>query len=149
MIDAWLLINPATWAAITPQGDESWDYCYRMAVTGHWKTVAGKEVYNLVGSESEIQGVIDALEAETSGSVEWLGEWGQGSGNATRAGNHFNVPADVIAAQKDIIEYDQDGNPISSTPPTIAAPNYAHQFLGQKPRRAGGAFSKGFSKGFL
>ena len=106
-IEAWIVVTPAVWTAIEPAEGadvEPWHRVYTDAVTGYFKNPPGKVVYNVIGAA--IPELIAALNAHTPGSAAYVGEWGQGSGNATRAGNHFNDPTAIVAAMNDIVEYD-------------------------------------------
>lgn len=152
MIDTWIYCTPAAWAAIGHVGDEvdpypseSWVKPYRQAITGFWKTWdTDYEVYNTIGSEASIQALVDELGPGVARTFGWT----QGPG--TDSLDEFTtLPDDVLAVMRDFIDYDGDGNPIGSTPPTVANPNWGHLFLGQSERIFAGEFSNEFTGEYL
>lgn len=143
MIDAWIYALPAQWDALG--GDESpFSYCHSQAVTGYWKTFpGGYEVYNVVGSEAEIQAIIDAL-ADTPHVYAWT----QGDGMDSLSAWPTD-PENILAVMKDHVTYDENGDVTGTTPATLENPNWGHCFLGQKDRIFAGLFNTDFSGDFL
>ena len=137
MIDAWILAVPSEWDAL---GEFS--YTHSQAITGYWLPSGLTEVYNVVGTEAEIQAIIDAL---TTTPITY--SWVQGTGN-----DNLEVwptdPLPILALMKDHITYDENGVPTGSTPATQANPNWGHVFFGQSTRIFAGTFSAAYSGAF-
>jgi hypothetical protein len=141
-IDAWLLAVPAEWDALgTPEA--SFSYTWSQAITGYWLPSGFTEVYNVVGTEADIQEIIDAL---TTTPITY--SWVQGTGD-----DNLDVwptdPAPILALMKPHIIYDINGNPVGSTPATQQNPNWGHVFFGQKERIFAGTFDAAFSGAYL
>ena len=143
MIDAWIYALPAQWEALSTE-ESPFSYCHSQAVTGYWKTFpGGYEVYNVVGSEAEIQAIIDVL-----ADVPHVYAWTQGDGKDSLSVWPTD-PANLLAVMKDHVTYDENGNVTGTTPATLEAPNWGHCFLGQADRIFAGDFSTDFSGDFL
>ncbi|MEW8253766.1 MAG: hypothetical protein AB2747_05390 [Candidatus Thiodiazotropha taylori] len=152
MLDTWIYALPSAWAAIAPSEadmEAGFPAVYEQAVTGFWLTYTGGfEVYNVLGSQSEIQAIVDALETEHTGSVAHVFSWIQGSGLDSLESN-ITIPADVLAVMKPHVVHNQDGSVASSTPASYERPNWGHVFLGQSERIFAGDFSDEFSGEFF
>ena len=146
--DRMIACTQTVWDAIAPaEGTkEIWHYPYSQAKTGYWNTHTGKPIYNLIAKAPEFDALMAALEAHTPGAAVYVGKWEQGSGLDELTDWHD--PAEVLAIQKGIQLYDQDGNPAGTQAPTYAVPNFAHSFAGQKERIFAGDFSDDFNEDF-
>jgi len=143
-MDALIYAQPAEWNALTNLSKDA-ERAVRGARTGFWDTFAGGyQVYNAHGPRE----ALDEIDAALADSFKYI--WDSRTGvDAWNLDGTFNtVPADILAVMKDIITYDQNGNPTGSTPATFAAPNFAHRFAGQEDRIFAGEFSDEFSEEF-
>ena len=61
IIDAWIYAKPAEWNALAT-GEAPFSYAHSMAVTGFWKSFGAYEVYNVVGTQQEIQDILPEAE---------------------------------------------------------------------------------------
>jgi hypothetical protein len=146
-LDVWIYAIPAEFEALGPatEDDPPFSYAHSQAKTGHWKTYAGGfEVFNVVGSSTDIQAIVDALPT----SPPHVYAWGQGQGTDD-LDTWPTDPADVLAVMRDHITYDENGDVISTTPATLENPNWGHIFLGQQERIFAGEFTDDFSEEFL
>ena len=146
MFDTWLYVKPADWDAVDPDLlSQSARSVYEQAITGYWKTYStGYEVYNILANQSDI----DELKVQITDIAQDF-RWRQGTGkDELNDAAALNIPADVLAVQKDHVTYDIDGNPISTEAPTFANPNWGHVFFGQSQRIFMGSFSRAFSRAF-
>ena len=132
-IDAWILALPSEWDSL---GDFS--YTHSQAITGYWKSSGSHEVYNVVGSEADIQLILDELP-----STDTIYSWVQGPGYDNLEQWPID-PAPILALMAD--RFDGSGNPI---PATLENPNWGHVFFGQSDRIFAGTFSAAFSGAFL
>jgi len=141
-LDTFIYCPPATFDAV--KALENPPKLATQAITGFWKSFAGAEVYNVVGTSEEITELTDALEAATPGSVARVFSWVWRDG-VDNIGVNDTIPDDILAVMKDHKTYDIDGNETSSTPPTFDTPNWGHTFFGQGERIFAGDFSDDFS----
>jgi len=137
LLDCWIVIDGAAWDAIADQVPPGSRYCYSQAITGFWQ----QPVYNVLGTQDEIQPLLDLLGNPTCYA------WMQGDGLDSLDQRPTN-PSGVLALMKDHVTYDANGNVTGTTPASIDSPNWGHVFLGQAGRVFAGAFSSGFSEGF-
>ena len=141
MIDAWIYAKLAEWNALAT-GEAPFSYAHSMAVTGFWKSFGAYEVYNVVGTQQEIQDILDALT-----DVAHVYSWGQGTGF-----DSFDPwptdPTNVLAVMRDHVTYDENGNVVSTVPASTSNPNWGHFFLGQTGRIFAGEFNTDFSGDF-
>lgn len=151
VLDTWLYVTPANWAAIAPGAEDPvqpWHRVYHQATfigSDYWKQWQGTHnVYNPGGLRSEI----DALETALGAAVARRFDWHQGNGMDEKY-THPTIPADVLAVMKDHQEYDVDGNPLPPVAATYAKPNWGHVFLGQTERIFAGETTDEFSDEFL
>jgi len=138
LLDCWIVIGSAAWTAIAAQVPPGSRYCYSQAITGFWK----QSVYNVLGTQAEIQPLLDLLGNPTCYA------WMQGDG-LDSLDQWPTDPSGVLALMKDHVEYDASGNVIGTTPATLDAPNWGHVFLGQAERIFAGDFSNQFSPEFF
>ena len=142
MKDAWIYAKPAEWDALATE-EAPFNSVHSQAITGFWKSFGAYEVYNVVGSEADIQAIVDALT-----DVAHVYAWEQGQGV-----DSLDVwptdPTDILAVMKDHVTYDENGDVTGTTPATTEAPNWGHFFLGQTGRIFAGAFNTDFSGDFL
>jgi len=143
-LDTWIYAKPAEWdALITGSGEDAipFSYVHQMAQTGYWNDyIGGFQVYNVLGSQAEIQAIIDALPTPPAHVFSWV----QGNGTDSLEVNP-TIPAEVLAVMKDHKNYDENGDPLPDTPVSLTDPNWGHVFFGQKTRIFAGAFSAAFS----
>ena len=141
--DAWLYCKPLEWDALATQ-EAPFSFTHSSAITGYWNPYPGGfEVYNVVGSQADIQAIIDALPTPPA----QVYAWGQGEGFDS-LDQWPTDPTEILAVMKDHITYDGDGNPTGSTPATLAAPNWGHVFFGQSQRVFAGLFTNDFNGDF-
>jgi hypothetical protein len=147
MLDTWIYATPAAWAALDSGDDGEWQvdrYTYQNAITGFWKDFnTNYRVYNIITSEEDLAAFQAVLGANAARIFCWI----QGDGSDSLDVNQ-TIPADVLAVMRDHVEYDEDGQVVSTTPASYDNPNWGHVFFGQATRIFAGAFSSGFSRGF-
>lgn len=146
LLDCWIYAKPAEWDSLATGPDEApFSQSYADAKTGRWKTFAGGyEVYNVLGTESEIQDILDALT-----DVARVYAWGQGDGYDDASLWPSDI-TDIIAVMKDHPDtYAPDGNPLTYTPATMERPNWGHMFAGQEQRLFAGDFNDDFNEDFF
>jgi hypothetical protein len=137
MLDVWILADPTEFAALATE-ESPFSYTHSQAITGYWAT----DVFNVVGLESQVQEIIDALP-----TTPVVYAWRQGDGT-----DSLDVwptdPAPILALMKDHVTYDSEGVQTGTTPATQENPNWGHVFYGQSTRIFAGAFDKSFSGAF-
>lgn len=149
MKDVWILAIPAEWEALTPDNGnpdfpgEPFSYAWSIAKTGRWKSSGAFEVYNTLGSEEDIQEIVDALP-----STDTVYAWEQGPGLDSLDAWPTD-PAPVLALMNDLPVYDEQAEVVGTVPATYEAPNWGHAFFGQSTRIFAGEFSDEFSEEFL
>lgn len=145
-LDCWIYAKPTEWnALITGTGEDvvPFSYTHNSAVTGYWNTfTGGYEVYNVTGTEAQVQAILDALTDVANAYA-----WGQGDGFDSLEAWPTD-PANILAVMKDHITYNEDGTVATTTPASLTNPNWGHVFFGQSTRIFAGAFSKAFSGAF-
>lgn len=142
-LEAWIYARPTAWAALSLPVAHG--YPYKNSVTGQWKTYLGEfEVYNVIGSESEIQALVDALSID----VAEVFAWEQGPGFDSLDAWPTD-PEKILAVMRDVETYLPDGTPALPVPATIQTPNWGHVFFGQRPRIFAGDFNGDFNRDFL
>lgn len=151
MIESWILIDQTAlntmWSQAHPTDDTPIPDNVRLltqAVRGFWKDSGQYEVVNVIDDGTLDQFMLDHA-ADIGGRYDWV----QGNGLDALDTGYPTVPNEVLALMKDHVEYDENGDVVSTTPATLENPNFGHVFLGQKPRIFAGAFTNGFSGEFL
>lgn len=151
LFDVWIITTASSWDAIAPKEDDAeqiWHYTYRSAITGFWKSAGSREVYNVIGSQEQVQDLLTALEAAEAGSVSATYAWIQGP--ALDSLDYWPTdPTEVLALMKDHVIYNEDGSIDTTTPATIENPNWGHIFLGQGERIFAGEFDESFGEEFF
>jgi hypothetical protein len=146
--EAWIAVRPAGATRIRNKQfgtlSEAAQDVMDSAVTGFWDDPLPAVIYNVVGSPEAIQELIDDLGVQVSSVDGWI----QGNG-LDDFDDWPTVPSRILSFMKDHIEYDNNGNPVGSTPATYENPNWGHVFLGQSPslKIFAGGFDEGFSGG--
>ena len=127
------------------------------AVRGFWKDITDSgtvyEVVNVIKSPDEIE----AFKAAHPGDILAVYGWTQGNGfdnlDAQDAESNVigypTIPQGVLDVMKDHVTYDENGDVISTTPPTFDTPNWGHVFVGQADRIFAGEFSNEFTGDYL
>ena len=113
-------------------------------VRGYWNDIATDEVINVIGTSQEVNDLVALIGVD----VNVVYAWDQGPGYDS-LDDFPTVPPGILALMKDFIQYDEDGIPIGSIPPTFSNPNWGHVFLGQSERIFAGQFSDEFTEEFL
>lgn len=140
LLDTWVYVKPSEWAALS--ANEPFSYTHSNAITGHWKSFGEYEVYNVVGTQAQVQEILDALT-----DVAHVYAWGQGDG-LDNLNEWPTDPTNILAVMKDHVTYDENGNVTSTTPATTDSPQWGHIFLGQQERIFAGEFGTDFSGDF-
>lgn len=113
-------------------------------VTGFWNGTANFIVVNCIGEESELDSFYNYFPP-----TDTLGYWKWGfNGKVDFATEYSGQHDDILFLHKDHIEYDQDGNPISSTPATFDNPNWANDYAGSDQNYFARSVSRGMGEGF-
>jgi len=134
MIDSWILMDKA---ALNTLWSNRVGTLFQQAIRGYWKDSGSYEVVNVLASEAEL----DQFMTDHAADVLIRYDWIQGPGYDAQETSGQTVPQGVLDVMKDHIEYDEDGNVISTTPPDFDTPNWGHVFLGQSTRIFAGDFS--------
>ena len=109
-------------------------------VDGYWNGTVGFTVVNCIGLESELDSFYNYFPPSDT-----LGYWKWGlDGKVDFATEYAGQHDDILFLHKDHVEYDENGNPISSTPASFSNPNWANDYAGSKRNK----FARGFSRGF-
>ena len=141
--DTWIYAKPGEWGALSNE-EAPFSYAHSNAITGNWKTfTGGYEVYNVLGTQEQIQEILDAL-----GDVAYVTSWNQGTGTDSLA-QWPTDPSKILAVMKDHVTYNEDGTVASTTPATLDNPNWGHVFFGQSERIFAGDFTTDFNGDFL
>lgn len=140
-LDAWVYAKPDQWNALATE-EAPFSYTHSNSITGHWKSFGEYEVYNVVGTQAQVQEILDALT-----DVAHVYAWGQGDG-LDNLNEWPTDPTNILAVMKDHVTYDENGNVTSTTPATTDSPQWGHIFLGQQERIFAGEFGADFSGDF-
>ena len=149
LLDAWIFALPAQWGALeTADGDGNpvpFSYAHSNAVTGYWKDSGPYRVYNVWGSEADIQAIVDALD-----DVQHVFAWGQDADRFDSLDKWPTDPAVILSVMKDHVTYDENGDVASTTPATLDNPNWGHvyQTRNLKQRIFAGDFGADFTEEF-
>ena len=147
-LDAWIYAKPAEWEALSSGTLEGGDLVifsrvHAQAITGFWKSFPGGfEIYNVLGTQEEIQEIIDALPSTTI-----VYAWTQGNGaDSLDSPWAIDSPANILAVMRDNTIH--DGTDWQTVPATEENPNWGHMFYGQIDRIFAGDFNEDFSEDF-
>lgn len=144
LVTAYFDITPAQWDTVLAVDK----YTYNNAVSGYLNSqTAGHEIYEVIADESLITAIASHLGLSSS-PMQWNAKWGYDRFDPDD-GSYLVDPATVLSWQKDIIEYDEDQNPIGSTPPTYENPNWGHAFAGVATKVFGGIHDDTFDETFF
>ena len=145
LLDAWIFALPAEWEALATE-EAPFSYAHSNAVTGYWKDSGPYRVYNVWGTQEDIQAILDALT-----DVEHVFAWGQDKDRFDSLDLWPTDPDVIVSVMKDHVTYDEDGNIVSSVPATKDNPNWGHCFQTEnlKQRLIAGQHSAAFSGAFL
>ena len=145
LIDAWIFALPAEWDALATE-EQPFSYVHSNAITGYWVDPAPYKVYNVWGTQEDIQAILDALT-----DVQHVFAWGQDAKRYDSLDVWPTDPSVILSVMKPHITYDEDGNVIGSTPATKENPNWGHCFQTENlnQRIFAGTFSAAFSGAFL
>ena len=141
MIEVWLLIDKTALNTLWPNRANT---ALDQAIRGFWKDSGQYEVVNVIDD-----GTLDQFMVDHAADISARYDWVQGPGVDALDTGYPTVPGEIVALMKDHVTSDENGDVVSTTPPTLENPNWGHVFLGQKERIFAGEFSNEFSGEFL
>lgn len=109
-----------------------------------WDGTIGFTVVNCIGTEAQLDSFYNYFPP-----TDTLGYWKWGfDGKVDFATEYSGQHDDILFLHKDHIEYDENGNPISSTPATFDNPNWANDYAGSDQNYFARSVSRGMGEGF-
>ena len=110
----------------------------------YWNGTIGFTVVNCIGTEAQLDSFYNYfLPSDTLGYWPWNED-----GTVVFEREYTGQHDDILFLHKDHIQYDQDGNPIGSTPASFEFPNWANDYYGTKQNRFARSVSRGMGEGF-
>ena len=152
IIEAWIAMDQAALNVLWEQAhSETAPEDLKLltnGIRGYWNDITPNEVVNVIGSVEDLEDFESLIGAD----LKSIDPWYQGMGvDYNLHIPWLTEPVRILSFMPPFIEYDEDGNVISTTPATFENPNWAHTFAGQPPdlKIFAGEFTDEFTEEFL